>query len=181
MRITAVTSMIQPGGRGTALAGDEPWPAGRGPAVLLADEPTTALDVTIQAQILRLLLDLRGSLGLTMIFISHDLRVVRYLSDEVAVKYLGKIVEQAPAAALFARPLHPYTLALLSAIPEVDAPARQVIEIEGEPPSAVRVPRGCRFHPRCPWKTARCLEEAPVLRPLEPGHLVACHEAEKMG
>ena len=150
-----------------------------GPELLVADEPVSALDVSIQAQILALLLDLRGSLGLTMIFISHDLRVVRYLSDQVAVMYLGKIVEQAPARDLFARPLHPYTLALLSAIPEVEAPPRQVIEIEGEPPSAVHVPQGCRFHPRCPWRTERCLRETPSLRELEPGHLVACHEAER--
>ncbi len=150
-----------------------------GPELLVADEPVSALDVSIQAQILHLLLDLRASLGLTMIFISHDLRVVRYLSDQVAVMYLGKIVEQAPAVDLFARPLHPYTLALLSAIPEVETPSRQTIEIEGEPPSAVRVPQGCRFHPRCPWRTERCLVEAPALRALEPGHLVACHEAER--
>ena len=151
-----------------------------GPELLVADEPVSALDVSIQAQILRLLLDLRASLGLTMMFISHDLRVVRYLSDEVAVMYLGKIVEQAPAAKLFARPLHPYTLALLSAIPEVEAPLRQMIEIEGEPPSAVRVPQGCRFHPRCPWRTERCRHETPALRALESGHVVACHEAERI-
>ncbi|HKV44967.1 MAG TPA: oligopeptide/dipeptide ABC transporter ATP-binding protein [bacterium] len=150
-----------------------------GPELLVADEPVSALDVSIQAQILHLLLDLRASLGLTMIFISHDLRVVRYLSDEVAVMYLGKIVEQAPSAALFSRPLHPYTLALLSAIPEVDEQPRELIEIEGEPSSAVRIPRGCRFHPRCPWKVDRCLDEAPSLRELGPGHLVACHEAER--
>ena len=121
----------------------------------------------------------RCSNRLTTIFISHDLRVVRYLSDEVAVMYLGRIVEQAPAADLFARPLHPYTLALLSAIPEVDTPARQAVEIEGEPPSAVHVPARCRFHPRCPWRTERCRHEARALRTLGPGHLVACHEAER--
>ena len=150
-----------------------------GPELLVADEPVSALDVSIQAQILQLLLELRASLGLTMIFISHDLRVVRYLSDQVAVMYLGKIVEQAPAGDLFARPLHPYTLALLSAIPEVEAPSREAIDIEGEPPSAVRVPQGCRFHPRCPWRTERCLREAPELRELASGHVVACHEAER--
>jgi oligopeptide/dipeptide ABC transporter ATP-binding protein len=150
-----------------------------GPELLVADEPVSALDVSIQAQILHLLLDLRASLGLTMIFISHDLRVVRYLSDEVAVMYLGKIVEQAPSAALFSRPLHPYTLALLSAIPEVEEQPREMIEIEGEPSSAVRIPPGCRFHPRCPWKVDRCLTEAPSLRELGPHHLVACHEAER--
>ncbi|HKX19654.1 MAG TPA: oligopeptide/dipeptide ABC transporter ATP-binding protein [bacterium] len=150
-----------------------------GPELLVADEPVSALDVSIQAQILQLLLELRTSLGLTMIFISHDLRVVRYLSDQVAVMYLGKIVEQAPAGDLFARPFHPYTLALLSAIPEVEAPSREAIEIEGEPPSAVRAPQGCRFHPRCPWRTERCLREAPELRELASGHVVACHEAER--
>ena len=148
------------------------------PDLLIADEPLSALDVSIQAQILQLLLDLRSSLGLTMIFISHDLRVVRYLSDEVAVMYLGKIVERAPTAELFARPQHPYTLALLSAVPEVGSTRREMIDIEGEPPSAVRVPQGCRFHPRCPWKVERCLHESPELKQLLPGHEVACHVAE---
>ncbi len=96
-----------------------------------------------------------------MIFISHDLRVIRYLSDEVAVMYLGKIVEQAPTADLFARPQHPYTIALLSVVPEVGNGRREGISIEGEPPSAVRVPSGCRFHPRCPWRVDRCLPESP--------------------
>ncbi len=148
------------------------------PDLLIADEPLSALDVSIQAQILQLLLDLRASLGLTMIFISHDLRVVRYLSDEVAVMYLGKIVERASTAELFARPQHPYTLALLSAVPEVGSARRETIEIEGEPPSAVHMPEGCRFHPRCPWKVERCLHESPDLKELLPGHTVACHVAE---
>ncbi len=148
------------------------------PDLLIADEPLSALDVSIQAQILQLLRELRASLGLTMIFISHDLRVVRYLSDEVAVMYLGKIVERAPTADLFARPQHPYTLALLSAVPEVGDKQQEIIPIEGEPPSAVRIPQGCRFHPRCPWKVERCLHESPELKELLPGHTVACHVAE---
>jgi peptide/nickel transport system ATP-binding protein len=148
------------------------------PELLIADEPLSALDVSIQAQILQLLLDLRASLGLTMIFISHDLRVVRYLSDEVAVMYLGKIVEWAPTAELFARPQHPYTIALLSAVPEVGGERREEIPIEGEPPSAVRVPQGCRFHPRCPWAIDRCLRESPALKEILPGHAAACHVAE---
>ena len=147
------------------------------PELLIADEPLSALDVSIQAQILQLLLDLRASLGLTMIFISHDLRVVRYLSDEVAVMYLGTIVERAPTAELFARPQHPYTMALLSAVPEVGGPRREPTPIEGEPPSAVRVPSGCRFHPRCPSRVERCPLESPALEELLPHHLVACHVA----
>jgi oligopeptide/dipeptide ABC transporter ATP-binding protein len=151
------------------------------PELLIADEPLSALDVSIQAQILQLLLDLRASLGLTMIFISHDLRVVRYLSDEVAVMYLGKIVERAPTAELFARPQHPYTVALLAAVPEVGGDRRAMVPIEGEPPSAVRIPPGCRFHPRCPWKVDRCLQESPELKELLPGHFAACHVAESRG
>jgi oligopeptide transport system ATP-binding protein len=147
------------------------------PELLIADEPLSALDVSIQAQILQLLLDLRASLGLTMIFISHDLRVVRYLSDEVAVMYLGTIVERAPTAELFARPQHPYTVALLSAVPEVGGPRREPTPIEGEPPSAVRIPSGCRFHPRCPSRVERCPLESPALDELLPHHLVACHVA----
>jgi oligopeptide/dipeptide ABC transporter ATP-binding protein len=147
------------------------------PELLIADEPLSALDVSIQAQILKLLLDLRTSLGLTMIFISHDLRVVRYLSDEVAVMYLGRIVERAPTAELFARPQHPYTVALLSAVPEIGVAARPPIAVEGEPPSALRVPAGCRFHPRCPWRVDRCLRESPALLELRSGHFGACHVA----
>ncbi len=148
------------------------------PELLIADEPLSALDVSIQAQILQLLLDLRASLGLTMMFISHDLRVVRYLSDDVAVMYLGKIVERAPTEELFARPLHPYTIALLSAVPEVGGGRREEIPIEGEPPSAVRIPRGCRFHTRCPWKVDQCVRASPALKELLPGHFAACYVAE---
>jgi oligopeptide/dipeptide ABC transporter ATP-binding protein len=104
---------------------------------------------------------------------------VRYLSDEVAVMYLGRIVEQAPTAELFARPRHPYTQALLAAVLEVGGERREPAVIEGEPPSAVRLPPGCRFEPRCPWRIERCLRQAPELSELAPGHLAACHVAEE--
>jgi oligopeptide/dipeptide ABC transporter ATP-binding protein len=149
-----------------------------GPELLVADEPVSALDVSIQAQILRRLLDLREQFRLTMLFISHDLRVIRYLSDTVAVMYLGRVVEEAPTPRLFREPMHPYTRGLLGAVPEVGGrERRELVRIEGEVPSAIDVPAGCRFHTRCPFKIARCTEEVPELRHIRTGHHVACHRA----
>ena len=147
-----------------------------GPEFLIADEPVSALDVSIQAQIINLFEDLQEQLGLTYLFIAHDLRVVKHISDRVAVMYLGQIVELADSDELYRNPLHPYTQALLSAIPEVDPQSkRQRIFLEGDPPSAVQIPSGCRFHPRCPKRFDRCDQEEPVLREVSAGHWVSCH------
>jgi peptide/nickel transport system ATP-binding protein len=143
-----------------------------GPELLVADEPLSALDVSIQAQILRLLLDLRDRLGLTMLFVSHDLRTVRYVSDGVAVMYLGRVVEQGPAATVFERPRHPYTQALLASVPGGGAADAG---LSGELPSAIDPPRGCPFHTRCPYRMARCIDEVPLLRDLGGGQAAACH------
>jgi len=146
------------------------------PELLIADEPVSALDVSIQAQVINLFEDLQERLGLTYLFIAHDLRVVKHISDRVAVMYLGQIVELADSEDLYRNPLHPYTQALLSAIPVIDPRTkRQRIILEGDPPSPVQVPAGCRFHPRCPKRFDRCDQEAPVLRELSPGHWVSCH------
>jgi len=147
------------------------------PAILIADEPTTALDVTVQAQILELLADLNRELGTAIIMITHNMGVVAGLCTRVLVMYAGEIVEQGPVEQIFANPQHPYTIALLSAVPEVWSRPRDEIPIEGEPPSAMRIPRGCRFHPRCPWKVERCLAESPALERVRPDHEVACHVA----
>ena len=152
------------------------------PAFIVADEPVSAVDVSVQAQIMNLLLDLRDKLDLTMLFIAHDLSVVRYVSTRVAVMYLGRIVEYAPRRDLFATPRHPYTQGLLRAAPRPD-PARRsaTVAIAGEPPSALSPPSGCHFHPRCPIATAVCSETRPPLEAAAPDHLVACHHKDKAG
>ena len=149
------------------------------PDFLVLDEPIAALDVSIQAQVVNLLVELRRDLGLTYLFISHDLSVVEYISDDVAVMYLGRLVEHAPAASLYAAPLHPYTHALFSAVPSVD-PARRRgrIVLPGDVPSPARPPAGCRFHPRCPLAEAVCRElDPPATRVGD--HLVHCHVAAR--
>ena len=152
------------------------------PRLVVADEPTSALDVSVQAKILNLLKDLQSALGLTYIFISHDMRVVEHMSDRVAVMYLGRIVELAPARELFRNSRHPYTRALLSAAPQV-GPARRGsrLVIGGEPPSPLRPPSGCHFHPRCPWAQDVCRRESPPLRQVAESHFAACHFAEEIG
>ncbi len=146
------------------------------PAIIVADEPVSALDVSIQAQILNLLVELRGALGLTLAFVSHDLHVVRFLSDRVAVLYLGQVVELAPSPILFASPQHPYTRALLAAIPEPDpAQRRSAAALEGEPADPAHPPRGCSFHTRCPMAIARCRHEPPELRAMAGDRSVRCH------
>jgi oligopeptide transport system ATP-binding protein len=155
------------------------------PSFIVADEPISALDVSIQAQVVNLLDDLREELGLTYLFIAHDLSMVRYISDRVAVMYLGRIVELSDRNEVFEHPLHPYTQALLSAIPIPDPEKeakRQRLILEGDVPSPANPPRACRFHPRCSYATEICQEEDPEFRDLGTRghpHWVACHHAEK--
>ena len=145
------------------------------PRFIVADEPVSALDVSIQAQVVNLLMELQEKLQLTMLFITHDLRLVHFVSHRVAVMYLGNIVELGPSDDLFESPLHPYTQALLAALPRIDPRNRaQAPAIQGEPPSPINIPHGCPFHPRCPLASDICREQEPALEKKQ-GHMVACH------
>lgn len=148
------------------------------PDFLICDESIAALDVSIQAQIINLFMRLRRDLGLTYLFISHDLGVVEHLSDRVAIMYLGRVVETAPTEALFARPQHPYTIALLGQVPRLANRRHRFESIRGELPSPLAPPPGCHFHPRCPHANARCRSERPLLREAASGHWSACHLVE---
>ena len=146
------------------------------PEFIVCDEPVSALDVSIQAQIIQLLTDLKREMGLTYLFISHDISVIGYLSDRVAVMYLGELVEFGPVEDVLERPRHPYTQSLMSAVPEVDRPGqRRRVRLEGDLPSPLAPPPGCRFHTRCPFAIERCQREAPRTEVVGPGHTVACH------
>jgi peptide/nickel transport system ATP-binding protein len=145
------------------------------PEFIVCDEAVAALDVSIQAQVLNLFMKLREELQLTYLFISHDLGVVRHLSDRVAIMYLGRVVEEGPSDALFEQPNHPYTVALLAEIPRLENRHRQFAPIKGEIPSPLSPPSGCHFHPRCPHAMERCRVEAPVLKEIAPGRRSACH------
>lgn len=146
------------------------------PRLLICDEPVSALDVSIQSQILNLLLQLQQEMEIAMLFISHDLAVVKHISHRIAVMYLGEIVEIAEATALYEQPAHPYTQSLIDAIPKPVPGAGRINQLlSGEPPSAINPPSGCRFHPRCPHARALCAEVAPVVETVMPGHQVSCH------
>ena len=151
------------------------------PKLIVADEPVSALDVSIQAQIINLLEDLQKEMGLTYIFVAHDLGVVRHVSDRIAVMYLGKVVESAPAKQLYTEPVHPYTVALLSAVPIPDPrenAAREPLVLEGDVPSPIDPPPACRFHTRCPWATGVCAEVEPPLADYGDGRSAACHHPQ---
>jgi len=149
------------------------------PEFLVCDEAVAALDVSIQAQILNLFMNLRRDLGLTYLFISHDLGVVEHLSDRVVIMYLGRVVESAPAEQIFRAPNHPYTQALLKQVPRLDSRKTQFKPIVGEIPSPLEPPSGCHFHPRCPHAMPRCKEDTPALKEIGSGHLSACHLNER--
>ncbi|PSH65754.1 peptide ABC transporter ATP-binding protein [Phyllobacterium brassicacearum] len=145
------------------------------PKFLVCDESVAALDVSIQAQVLNLFMELRDKLDLTYLFVSHDLGVVEHISDRVAIMYLGRIVEEAPVEEIFKRPNHPYTQALLAEVPRIESGKRRFQVVKGELPSPLNPPTGCHFHPRCPFAMDRCRIDAPVKREIAPGHMSACH------
>jgi len=149
------------------------------PRVMVCDEPVAALDVSIQAQVVNLFMDLRERHALTYLFVSHNLGLVRLICDRVAIMYLGRIVESGPVSALFESAAHPYTQALLEAIPRIHGRKRAFAPVQGELPSPIAPPPGCAFHPRCPHAFARCREERPLLREIAPGRHAACHLLEK--
>jgi len=150
------------------------------PSLLVLDEPTSALDISVQAQVLNILLDLQDEFNLTYLFISHDLNVVRYVSDRVAIMYLGKLMEIGPVEVVLQKPLHPYTQGLASSSPPMTPHhrGRKRLLLSEAPPSLINLPSGCRLHPRCPYKKAVCETDRPKLRELAPGHWTACHRAE---
>ncbi len=151
------------------------------PKLVICDEPVSALDVSIQAQIINLLKDLQKKMNLTYLFISHDLSVVKFISDKIGVMYLGSMVEFGTKEEIFSRPLHPYTKALFSAIPNPDPSMKmQRIPLKGDIPSPANPPSGCRFHTRCPYATERCAAEVPEYREYRPGHFAACHLSEEL-
>ena len=151
------------------------------PALVVADEPVSALDVSVQAQIINLLLELQDRLHLSMLFVAHDLGVVRHVSDRVAVMYVGRIVETAPTAALYTRPRHPYTEALLAAVPKADPALRDTVTAPiGEIADPFNPPPGCAFHPRCPYAVERCRVEIPALQEIAPAHWSACHRTAEL-
>jgi peptide/nickel transport system ATP-binding protein len=151
------------------------------PRLVVADEPVSALDVSVQAQILNLLLDLQNRLGLTYIFVAHNLGVVRHICDRVAVMYVGKLAEMAPTEDLFRSPRHPYTAALMAAVPVADPRTRMGnVELKGEVPSPANPPPGCYFHPRCAYAAEVCRAQPPAFREVAAGHFVACHRAEEL-